>query len=99
MEQPDKGETADRKPEKTPDILHEFQKSFFSMSRLVSFPWTVSRNETSSSVFHVTIWFIQRDSHRIPLNLNVCIILIMFKKKSEVFKKVKKARLTCAHKV
>lgn len=31
------------KLEKT-DILREFQASFFSMSRLVSFPWTVSRN-------------------------------------------------------
>lgn len=27
------------------DILRNFQESFFAMSRLVSFPWTVSKSD------------------------------------------------------
>lgn len=43
MERADQGGSPQGKLEKA-DILREFQTSFFSMSRLVSFPWTVSRN-------------------------------------------------------
>jgi len=32
----------EQKTMKTADILNEFRASFFAMSRLASFPWTVS---------------------------------------------------------
>lgn len=43
MERSNQGGSPQGELEK-PDILREFQTSFFSMRRLVSFPWTVSSN-------------------------------------------------------
>lgn len=48
-------QTPDRKSGIKADILRDFRVSFFAMSRLASFPWTVSK-----SGLYVTIRFIER---------------------------------------
>lgn len=53
-------QTQDRKSGIKADILRDFRVSFFAMSRLASFPWTVSKTGLWSRVFYVTIRFIER---------------------------------------
>uniref|UniRef100_UPI0037E74668 protein-lysine N-methyltransferase EEF2KMT isoform X2 n=1 Tax=Semicossyphus pulcher TaxID=241346 RepID=UPI0037E74668 len=45
----DRNQTSGRKKEIKPDILREFQVSFFAMSRLVSFPWTYLEKDLESN--------------------------------------------------
>lgn len=44
MEHCEQNQTSDRETLNKTDILRDFQVSFFAMNRLVSFPWTVSKN-------------------------------------------------------
>ena len=44
MEHCDQSQTSDRETLNKTGVLRDFQVSFFAMSRLVSFPWTVSKN-------------------------------------------------------
>lgn len=66
MAHPEQDRTSDRERGNKTDILRDFRVSFFAMSRLVSFPWTVSKTESWSRVYHVTIQLIERALRQSP---------------------------------